>query len=81
VQYLTEIKDSIESAFHFATKEGVLTQEPVRGVRYNIRDALVHGDNMHRKGSHIMPMAKRAFYGAQITAKPCIQEPVFLCEI
>jgi len=81
VQYLTEIKDSIESAFHFATKEGAMTSEPVRGVRYNIRDALVHSDNMHRKGSHIMPMVKRAFYGAQLTATPCMQEPVFLCEI
>jgi len=36
VQYLNEIKDSMEAAFQWATKEGVMTDEHMRGVRFNI---------------------------------------------
>merc|ERR1712025_279952 len=38
VQYLSEIKDSIKSAFAAATLEGVLCGEPLRGIRFNIDD-------------------------------------------
>lgn len=41
VQYLNEIKDSCVAAFQWATKEGVLAEEPVRGVRLNIVDVTV----------------------------------------
>lgn len=36
VQYLNEIKDSMEAAFQWATKEGVMTGEHMRGIRFNI---------------------------------------------
>ena len=36
VQYLNEIKDSMEAAFQWATKEGVMTDEHMRGIRFNI---------------------------------------------
>lgn len=38
VQYMNEIKDSSIAAFQWATKEGVLCEENVRGVRVNIID-------------------------------------------
>merc|ERR1712195_439056 len=38
VQYLNEIKDSVEAAFQWATKEGVMTEENMRGCRFNIED-------------------------------------------
>lgn len=63
-QYLREIRDSIESGFQWVTKEGALTEEPQRGVRYNIADILAHSDNAHRGGDQIIPATRRALYAA-----------------
>jgi elongation factor 2 len=41
VQYLHEIKDSCVSAFQWATKEGVICEENMRGVKVNIMDVTV----------------------------------------
>ena len=41
VQYMNEIKDSVVAAFQWATKEGGLAEEPMRGVRFNIIDCTV----------------------------------------
>jgi len=81
VQYLNEIKDSFEAAFQWATKEGVMTEENMRGIRFNIMDVALHADAIHRGGGQIIPTARRVFYAAQHTAEPRFQEPVFLCEI
>ena len=35
-QFMNEIQDSCESAFQWATKEGALTDENMRGIRFNI---------------------------------------------
>ena len=41
VQYLNEIKDSCVAAFQWATKEGVLCEENMRGIRFNVLDVTV----------------------------------------
>merc|ERR1711874_701675 len=38
VQYLNEIKDSVVAGFQWASKEGVLCDENMRGCRYDIHD-------------------------------------------
>mmetsp|Transcript_38598 Transcript_38598/g.27916 ORF Transcript_38598/g.27916 Transcript_38598/m.27916 type:complete len:816 (+) Transcript_38598:55-2502(+) len=81
VQYLNEIKDSMEAAFQWATKEGVMTEENMRGIRFNIHDVALHTDAIHRGGGQIIPTARRVFYASQLTAEPKFQEPIFLCEI
>jgi elongation factor 2 len=81
VQYLNEIKDSVIAAFQWVTKEGVLAQENMRGIRFNIVDVVLHTDAIHRGGGQIIPTARRVFYAAQLTAQPRLMEPVFLCEI
>jgi len=81
VQYLNEIKDSVIAAFQWVTKEGVLAQENMRGIRFNIVDVVLHTDAIHRGGGQIIPTARRVFYAAQLTAEPRLMEPVFLCEI
>lgn len=48
VQYLQEIKDSLESAFQWVTKEGVVCEEQLRGCRFNILDVELHADAVHR---------------------------------
>ena len=81
VQYLNEIKDSVEAAFQWATKEGVMTDENMRGIRYNIQDVALHADAIHRGGGQIVPTARRVFYASQLTASPRFVEPIFLVEI
>ena len=81
VQYLQEIKDSMEAAFQWATKEGVMVDENMRGIRFNIHDVTLHADAIHRGGGQIVPTARRVFYASQLTASPRFQEPVFLVEI
>lgn len=50
VQYMNEIRDSCESAFQWATKEGVMTEENMRGIKFNIHDVTLHADAIHRGG-------------------------------
>lgn len=81
VQYLQEIKDSVEAAFQWATREGAMTEENMRGCRFNIHDVTLHADAIHRGGGQIIPTARRVMYASQLTAKPRFQEPIFLVEI
>jgi hypothetical protein len=37
VQYLNEIKDSCVAAFQWATKEGVMSEENMRGIAFEVR--------------------------------------------
>merc|ERR1712168_526257 len=81
VQYLNEIKDSIVAGFQWASKEGVLAEENMRGVRFDIHDVTLHTDAIHRGGGQIIPTARRCFYACVLTAVPRLMEPVYLCEI
>ncbi|KAJ3546640.1 hypothetical protein NM688_g5495 [Phlebia brevispora] len=81
VQYLNEIKDSCVAAFQWATKEGVLCEENMRGVRFNILDVTLHTDAIHRGGGQIIPTCRRVCYAACLLASPTLQEPVYLVEI
>jgi len=81
VQYLNEIKDSVIAAFQWATKEGVLCEENMRGIRFNVVDVQLHADAVHRGGGQIIPTARRVFYAACLTAEPKLMEPVYLVEI
>merc|ERR1712121_383223 len=81
VQYLNEIKDSVVAGFQWATKEGVLAEENMRGVRFNIHDVTLHADAIHRGGGQIIPTARRVLYACCLTAEPRLLEPVYLVEI
>ena len=80
-QYLTETRDAFESAFQWVTKEGVLVNEEMRGVRMNIVDVYIHPDGVHRGAGQIIPMGHRVFYASQYTATPRLQEPFYKISI
>merc|ERR1712168_943760 len=63
------------------TKEGVLCDENLRGVRFNIYDVTLHADAIHRGGGQIIPTARRVLYASMLTADPRLMEPVYLVEI
>jgi len=81
VQYLNEIKDSVVAGFQWATKEGVMCDENMRGVRFDVLDVTLHADAIHRGGGQIIPTARRVLYASFLTADPGILEPVYLVEI
>merc|ERR1711876_13157 len=81
VQYLNEIKDSVVAGFQWATKEGVLCDENMRSVRFNLYDVALHADAIHRGGGQIIPTARRVLYACVLTAEPRLMEPVYLVEI
>lgn len=81
VQYLNEIKDSVVAGFQWASKEGILCEEHMRGVRFNIHDVTLHADAIHRGGGQIIPTARRCLYACVLTAEPRLLEPVYLVEI
>ncbi|CAI9724220.1 elongation factor 2 [Octopus vulgaris] len=81
VQYLSEIKDSVVAGYQWATKESVLCEENMRGVRFDIHDVSLHTDAIHRGGGQIIPTARKCFYACVLTAQPSMLEPVYLVEI
>jgi len=81
VAYLNEIKDSVVAGFQWAAKEGVMSEENMRGIRFNLHDVTLHADAIHRGGGQIIPTARRCFYAAELTASPRLMEPIYLVEI
>merc|ERR1712013_675999 len=81
VQYLLEIKEHVNSAFQWATKEGPLCDENMRGIKFGLTDVTLHTDATHRGAGQIMPPTRRACFAAELLGKPTVQEPIFLVEI
>jgi elongation factor 2 len=80
-EYLQEVREHIIGAFQWATKLGVLCEEPLRGVRFNVVEVFLHGDASHRNGGQMVPCGRRVLYASQYTASPTLIEPIYLCEI
>uniref|UniRef100_N1R0M7 Elongation factor 2 n=1 Tax=Aegilops tauschii TaxID=37682 RepID=N1R0M7_AEGTA len=81
VQYLNQIKDSVVAGFQWASKEGALAEENMRGICFEVCDVVLHTDAIHRGGGQVIPTARRVIYASQLTAKPRLLEPVYLVEI
>jgi elongation factor 2 len=81
VQYLNEIQDSVVGGFQWASKEGVLADENMRGCRFDMHDVTLHADAIHRGAGQIMPTARRVLYACMLTAEPRLLEPIYQCEI
>merc|ERR1712054_16920 len=81
VQYLLEIKEHVNSAWQWVSKEGPLCEENMRGVKMNLMDVTMHADSIHRGAGQIAPPMRRCSFAALMTGKPTLQEPVFLVEI
>eukprot|EP00914_Ancora_sagittata_P034537 GHVO01069712.1.p1 GENE.GHVO01069712.1~~GHVO01069712.1.p1 ORF type:complete len:512 (-),score=107.81 GHVO01069712.1:100-1476(-) len=81
VQYLNEIKEHCVAAFQWATTDGPICEEELRGVRFNLVDVVMHADSIHRGSGQIMPPTRRALYASILTACPRLQEPIFLVDI
>ena len=77
IQYLREVKETVNSGFRWAAKNGPLSDEPIRGMKVKLLDAKLHEDPVHRGPAQIMPAVKRAVWGSFLTAQPILSEPVY----
>ena len=77
VQYLEEAREMIISGFMWACKTGPLCEEPVRGLKVKVTDISLHEDPLHRGPAQIMPATRRGIFGAFLSSKPVILEPVY----
>jgi elongation factor 2 len=80
-EYLQEVREHLIGAFQWATKQGVLCEEPLRGVRFNCVEVSLHSDASHRNGGQMVPVGHRVLYASQLTAQPALIEPFYLAEI
>ncbi|KAL2914439.1 U5 small nuclear ribonucleoprotein component [Polyrhizophydium stewartii] len=78
---LFSIKDSIRQGFQWSTREGPLTDEPIRNVKFRILDATIAGEPLYRGSGQIIPTARRVCYSSFLTATPRLMEPVYFVEI
>jgi len=80
-QFMNEIKEHMVSGFEIVTKAGVLCDEMMRGIRFNVHDTSLHTDSIHRGGGQISPATRRVLFACELMAKPTLQEPIFQVEI
>lgn len=80
-QYLAEIKESVNSGLLWATKQGPICEEQMRGIRFNLLDVKLHTDSIHRGMGQIQPCARRVFFACTLTAEPKLVEPYFMANI
>mmetsp|Transcript_33515 Transcript_33515/g.77266 ORF Transcript_33515/g.77266 Transcript_33515/m.77266 type:complete len:863 (-) Transcript_33515:122-2710(-) len=81
VNYLLEIKESVVGGFAWASQNGPLCDEQMRGTRYNLMDVVLHADAIHRGMGQIMPTARRVCFSSMLAGDPGLLEPVYLCNI
>ena len=81
VRLILFFQDSVKAGFDWATKEGVLCDENMRGIRFDLHDVTLHADAIHRGGGQVIPTARRVFYASVLTAEPRLLEPVYLVEV
>ncbi|KAI8906836.1 P-loop containing nucleoside triphosphate hydrolase protein [Gorgonomyces haynaldii] len=78
---LFSIKDSFKQGFQWASREGPLTDEPIRNVKFRILSADLAMEPIYRGGGQIIPTARRVCYSSFLMATPRLMEPVYYVEI
>jgi U5 small nuclear ribonucleoprotein component len=78
---LATVRDSIVQGFRWGCREGPLCEEPMRGAKFKLLDALLSPEAIHRGGGQVIPTARRVAYSSFLTAAPRLMEPVYLVQI
>ena len=81
VQYLSEIKESVNSGFQWGTKSGPLCGEQCRGVILKLMDVTLHADSIHRGMGQILPAARQVLFACMYLSTPTLMEPYYLADI
>lgn len=78
---LNSTKSSIVQGFQWATREGPLCEEPVRGTKIKILDAILADKPIHRGGGQVIPTTRKIVHSSILTATPRLMEPVYRLQI
>ncbi|PWN23949.1 putative ribosomal elongation factor EF-2 [Microstroma glucosiphilum] len=78
---LYSVRESIKQGFQWATREGPLSDEPIRNVKLRILDAELASEPIHRGGGQMIPTARRCIYAAILMATPRLMEPIYYVEV
>jgi len=78
---LSSCRDHVVQGFQWATREGPLCDENIRGVKFKLLDARLSEKPELRGGGQIIPAARRCAYSAFLVASPRLLEPVFFAEV
>ena len=78
---LNSCRSSIVQGFQWATREGPLCEEPVRGTKIKILDVTLADKPIYRGGGQVIPTARRTVHSSLFTATPRLMEPVYRLDI
>lgn len=81
LQHVHEIKDHCNAAFQWASREGPLCEEALRGCKFHLVDCTLHADAIHRGASQILPTCRTGVLGVTLLCEPRLVEPVYLVQI
>jgi len=81
LQIPEDARSNIVAAFLQVTRQGVLVNAPMRGVRFDLVDARFHKDSVHRRPNSVVPTASRAMRGAVLLADSMLVEPIYCVDI
>ena len=56
----------MEAAFQWATKEGLMCDENMRGIRFDIHDVTRQTDANHKGGGQFIPKGRRSFCACEL---------------
>lgn len=76
IQYLDEIKELLMEGFESALDDGPLANEKAMGIKISLMDAKIHEDAVHRGPAQVLPVIRKAVYGAIMLAQPTLMEPM-----
>ncbi|KAG7351729.1 elongation factor EF-2 [Nitzschia inconspicua] len=78
---LNACRSSIVQGFQWASREGPLCEEPVRGTKIKILEATLSDKPIYRGGGQIIPTARRTVHSSLLTATPRLMEPIYRLQI
>lgn len=78
---LVAARDSIVQGFQWATREGPLCDEPVRGVKFRLVGAMLAAEALQRSSGQVIPTTRRAVYASFLLAAPRLMEPMASVEV
>lgn len=78
---LRSVRETMKQGFQWATREGPLCEEPIRGVKFRVVDMQLANDAIQRGGGQIIPTMRRACYASLLRSGSRLMEPVFHCSV
>ncbi|ADM12634.1 translation elongation factor 2 [Encephalitozoon intestinalis ATCC 50506] len=81
ISIINEIKEHVNTGFRAAVNDGPLIGEVMRGLKFELKDAVLHADAIHRGINQLLQPVKSLCKGLLLAATPILYEPIYEVEI